>query len=176
VSSIISVHKDLNAGKKLLTPVLKSAQGELYIRSELYRMFKSIGLEDIGFLDISLAYEKARKYVKSVNEEWKKLYQNGIKDLDDIHIMLLGRPYTILSPAMNNSIPEIIEKMGIMTFYMDMLPSKQSEALKAEDLIKTIKWRFASKILYAAEVAAKSDKCYPVLITSFKCSPDSFVI
>ena len=176
VSSIISVHKDLNAGKKLLTPVLKSAQGELYIRFELYRMFKSIGLEDIGFLDISIAYEKARKYVKSVNEEWKELYQNGIKGLDDIHIMLLGRPYTILSPAMNNSIPEIIEKMGIMTFYMDMLPTKQSETLKADDLIKTIKWKFASKILYAAEVAAKSDKCYPVLITSFKCSPDSFAI
>ncbi len=176
VSSIISVHKDLNAGNKLLTPVLKSAQGEIFTRLELYRMFRSIGLNDIGFIDISMAYEKARKYVKSVNEEWKKLYQNGLKGLDDIHIMLLGRPYTILSPAMNNSIPEIIEKIGVMTFYMDMLPFKQPEALKAEDLISIIKWKFASKILYAAEVAAKSDGCYPVLITSFKCSPDSFVI
>ncbi|MFZ2286271.1 MAG: acyl-CoA dehydratase activase, partial [Bacteroidales bacterium] len=176
VSSIISVHKDLNSGKKLLTPVLKSAQGELYIRLELYRMFRSIGFDDIGFLDISLAYEKARKYVNSLNEEWRKLYQDGIKGLDDIHIMLLGRPYTILSPAMNNSIPEIIEKMGIMTFFMDMLPAKPYEVLKAEELIRTIKWKFASKILCAAEVAAKSDRCYPVLVTSFKCSPDSFVI
>ncbi|MRR21565.1 CoA activase, partial [bacterium] len=176
VSSIISVHKDLNAGKKLLTPVLKSAQGELYVRFELYRMFKSMGIENIGFLDISLAYEKARNYVNSVKEKWQKLYQNRIKGLDDIHIMLVGRPYTVLSPSMNNSIPEIIEKMGIMAFFMDMMPSGHSVDLKAEDLIRTIKWKFASKILYAAELAAKTERCYPVLITSFKCSPDSFVI
>ncbi|HWR75345.1 MAG TPA: acyl-CoA dehydratase activase, partial [Bacteroidales bacterium] len=176
VSSIISVHKDLNSGEKLLTPVLKSAQGEVFTRMELYRMFRSIGFNDIGFIDISLAYEKARKYVHSLNEEWKKLYQNEIKGLKDIHIMLVGRPYTILSPAMNNSIPEIIEKMGIMTFFMDMLPAKPSEVMKAEELIMTIKWKFASKILSAAEVAAITDRCYPVLITSFKCSPDSFVI
>jgi len=176
VSSIISIHKDLNSGKKLLTPVLKSAQGEVFTRMELYRMFRSIGFNNIGFIDISLAYEKARKYVHSLREEWSNLYKNGIKGVDDIHIMLLGRPYTILSPAMNNAIPEIIEKMGIMTFFMDMLPAKPSEVLKAEELIRTVKWKFASRILSAAEVAAITDRCYPVLITSFKCSPDSFVI
>jgi predicted CoA-substrate-specific enzyme activase len=176
VSSIISVHNSLNAGKKLLTPVLKYSQGEYFIRFELYRMFRSIGFNDIGFLNISLAYEKAKKYVHSVSEKWKGLYENGIKGHDDIHIVLLGRPYTVLAQAMNNSIPEIIEKMGIMTFYMDMLPFKQAEVLKTEDLIRTVRWKFASKILHAAEIAAKTDNCYPVLITSFKCSPDSFAV
>ena len=128
------------------------------------------------FSNISLAYEKAMNHVRSANEKWKALYESATKDLDDIHIMLMGRPYTVLSPAMNNSIPEIIEKMGITTFYMDMLPVRQTDGLITEDLIRTIKWKFASKILHAAEMAARTDNCYPVLITSFKCSPDSFVI
>ncbi len=77
---------------------------------------------------------------------------------------------------MNNHIPDIIEKNGVKTFFMDMLPFSQAEISKTDELVKTIKWKFASKILYAAEVIAKTENCYPVLITSFKCTPDSFVI
>lgn len=176
VSSIISVHSSLNTGEKLLTPVLRYSQGEHLILFELYRMFRSMGFNDIGFLNISLAYEKAKKQMHLINEKWKGLYGKGTNENHDVHIVLLGRPYTVLSQAMNNSIPEIIEKMGIMTFYMDMLPFKQAEAMRAEDLIRTVRWKFASKILHAAEVVARTDGSYPVLITSFKCSPDSFAI
>jgi predicted nucleotide-binding protein (sugar kinase/HSP70/actin superfamily) len=176
VSSIISVHKSLNEEKKLLTPVLKSSQGESLTRFELYRMFRSMGFNDIGFLNISFAFEKAKKYVQSVNTRWKNLYEKTIKEHDDIHVILLGRPYTVLSQAMNGSIPEIIEKMGIMTFFMDMLPDNKAESDKAEDLVKTVRWKFASKILHAAETAARTKSCYPILITSFKCSPDSFAV
>jgi predicted CoA-substrate-specific enzyme activase len=176
VSSMITVNNTLHAGTKILTPVLKYSQGEQMLRFELYRMFRSMGINDIGFLNISLAYDKAKRYVKSVDEKWKALYEEATTGQDDIHIVLLGRPYTVLSRAMNNSIPEIIEKMGIMTFWMDMLPEKKEEAMITEDLIRRVKWKFASKILHAAEIAAMTDGCYPVLITSFKCSPDSFAV
>jgi predicted nucleotide-binding protein (sugar kinase/HSP70/actin superfamily) len=139
-------------------------------------MFKSIGINDIGFIDINLAWEKAKRQVQSVRDEWKALYPEEIKDAGDIHVVLLGRPYTVLSPSMNNSIPDIIEKLGIRTFFMDMLPFKPAEISKADELVRTIKWKFASKILYAADVISRTENCYPVLITSFKCTPDSFVI
>ena len=176
VSSIISVQRNIKPREKLLTPLLKHSQGDLSIRLELYRMLKSTGLKDIGFLNLTLAYEKAKKYVQSVKEKWKALYHDETKDSDDIRIMLLGRPYTVLSPAMNSNIPEIIERMGITPFFMDMLKYNHAEVLKTDELVKTIKWKFASKILYAAEMVAKTDGCYPVLVTSFKCTPDSFAI
>ena len=176
VSSVISVQKSFKSNKKLLTPYLNYSFGELSVRLELYRMLKSIGLNDIGFINLSLAYEKAKEQVRLVKENWKALYPCEIKDAEDIHIMLLGRPYTVLSPSMNNAIPDIIEKMGIKTFFMDMMPNNPAEASKAEELIKAIQWKFASKILHAAELVAKTENCYPVLITSFKCTPDAFVI
>jgi len=156
--------------------LLKYSAGELFIRLEMLRMFKSIGMNDIGFIDINLAWEKAKSHVQTVREEWKALYPKEIKDVDDIHVVLLGRPYTVLSPSMNNSIPDIIEKMGIRTFFMDNLPFKPAEISKADELVRTIKWKFASKILYAADFISRTENCYPVLITSFKCTPDSFVI
>ena len=176
VSSVISVHNKFMPGKKLLTPMLKYSNGELAIRLELYRMIKSLGLNDIGFVNVTLAYEKAKKYMHSIQSEWRSFYQRETEALDDIHIMLLGRPYTVLSPAMNNNIPAIIEKMGIKAFYMDMLPDRHQEISQTDDLIKTIKWKFASRILTAADMVARKDNCYPVLVTSFKCTPDSFVI
>ena len=176
VSSVISVQENFKTDKKLLTPLLKYSAGELFIRLEMLRMFKSIGMNDIGFIDINLAWEKAKSHVQTVREEWKAIYPKEIKDVDDIHVVLLGRPYTVLSPSMNNSIPDIIEKMGIRTFFMDNLPFKPAEISKADELVKTIKWKFASKILYAADVISRTENCYPVLITSFKCTPDSFVI
>jgi predicted CoA-substrate-specific enzyme activase len=176
VSSVISVHQKFISGKKLLTPMLNYSSGELAIRLELYRMIKSIGLNNIGFINIAQAYENAEKYIQSVQEEWRSHYQRETEDLDDIHIMLLGRPYTVLSPAMNNNIPAIIEKMGIKVFYMDMLPDSHPMVSKTDDLVKTIKWKFASRILSAADSVATKNKCYPILVTSFKCTPDSFVI
>jgi predicted CoA-substrate-specific enzyme activase len=176
VSSIITTQRHFEPREKLLTPMLKYSQGELFIRFELFKMLKSVGLKDIGFLALTLAYEKARKHFRSLNRQWQSIYQQRIDGSGDIQVMLLGRPYTVLSPAMNNHIPDIIEKNGVQAFFMDMIPYKPLEISKADELIKTIKWKFASKILYAAEFVAKSDTCYPVLVTSFKCTPDAFVI
>jgi predicted nucleotide-binding protein (sugar kinase/HSP70/actin superfamily) len=175
-SSVITTQPNFKPHDKFLTPLLKFSQNELTVRLELHRMLIAAGLHDISFNRLSQAYQEAGEFSKSVDKKWKEIFLNETKDQDDIHIMLLGRPYTVLSPIMNNNIPEIIEKMGVKTFYMDMLPSKNAEIPKAKDLIKALKWKFGSKILEATERVAKTKNCYPVLISSFKCSPDSFVV
>jgi len=176
VSSVISVQKHFAPREKILSPLLKSSQGEPYVQLEIYRMLKSIGLKETSLLQVALAYDKAKKYSKALTKKWQAVYQEETKNPKDIHIMLLGRPYTVLSPAMNHHIPDIIEKNGIATFFMDMLPFKLTDISRSEELVKSIRWKFASNILYTAEVIARTDNCYPVLITSFKCTPDSFVI
>ncbi len=44
------------------------------------------------------------------------------------------------------------------------------------DLLNEMHWEHATKILEAAEVIAKTKDVYPVFLTSFKCSPDSFAV
>jgi predicted CoA-substrate-specific enzyme activase len=176
VSSIISVQKHFASSRKILSPLLKSSQGELFVQLEIYRMLKSIDIKDIGYLQVSRAYDMAKKYVQSLSEKWRSVYMDETMDSKDIQIMLIGRPYNVLSPAMNHHIPDLFEKNGIKTFFMDMLPFKPEQIAKSEELVKTIQWKFASKLLYAAGVIAKTENCYPVLITSFKCTPDSFAV
>jgi len=175
VTSVVTASNNFASRERILSPTLKSTHGDIFKYFGLFKMLKAIGL-DISFFKVATAYDKAKKHSQSVLEQWQSLYHKEIKDAEDIHIMLLGRPYTVLSQAMNNKIPDIIEKNGIKTFFMDMIPFKPGEISKAEDLLKAVSWKFASKILYAAEIVARTDNCYPVLITSFKCSPDSFMV
>ncbi|MHC1705911.1 MAG: acyl-CoA dehydratase activase [Bacteroidales bacterium] len=175
-SSIITTQKHFSPREKILSPVLKSPQLDNFLLLEIYRMLKSLGHKDTGWLQITLAYEKAKKRQQSAIKNWQEIYEKYKAANDDIHVILLGRPYTVLSPALNHHIPELIEKQGIRAFFMDMLPLQHFEITQSEELLKAIRWRFASKILYASEIVAKTENCYPVLITSFKCTPDAFVI
>jgi len=42
-------------------------------------------------------------------------------------------------------------------------------------LLKVFPWYYAANILEAAKVSAVTKNLYPVLITAFKCGPDSFL-
>ena len=45
----------------------------------------------------------------------------GAPDLDDLAVVLLGRPYVCLAPGMNKGVPDILGALGVKTFFMDML-------------------------------------------------------
>ena len=57
-----------------------------------------------------------------------------------------------------------------------MLSYSRQDVASIQPLLSELHWHYAAKILEAAEVIAQSKGAYPVLITSFKCSPDSFVV
>ena len=135
VSSIISVQKHFATSRKILSPLLKSTQGELFVQLELYRMLKSIDVKDIGYLQVTRAFDRAKKHSQSLMEKWQSLYIDETWDPKDIQIMLIGRPYNVLSQNMNHHIPDIFEKNGIKTFFMDMLPLKPHEIARSEELV-----------------------------------------
>ena len=45
-------------------------------------------------------------------------------------VVLLGRPYAVLAPAMNKGIPDIFAYLGVKAFFQDMLPRKASPAVR----------------------------------------------
>jgi hypothetical protein len=57
-----------------------------------------------------------------------------------------------------------------------MLPISKEDIFEIDPLLKRLHWNYAAKILKAALVAVHTEGLYPVYITSFKCSPDSFTI
>ncbi len=159
--------------KKILKPLVKYLYTNFYTKIELYKMLKSIGA-DISFFDISSAYDNAWDFKLSCEEKLKQSYTSEIKNTNDVSVVFLGRPYTILSSEMNSGIPGIFSSLGIKTFYQDMVSYDKEDTDTIAPLLSDIHWNYPAAILSAAEKIAKTPNVYPVFITSFKCTPDSF--
>ena len=104
-------------------------------------------------------------------------FEDQILQTAGIKIVLLGRPYIALDPDMNQGIPAKLSRMGIPAYFQDMLPKPavNCDSPVSEHLAWN-HWRFGRTILEAAEYIAQAPDLYPVYLTAFKCSPDSFVI
>ncbi|MBU0996047.1 MAG: CoA activase [Proteobacteria bacterium] len=164
-----------NLRYKLLMPLVSYLYSSFHDKVQLYRMFKSILPGKIGFLDVSSAYDAAISFRKTCEQKLRKIYQQA-SGTGDFHVVLMGRPYTVLSPDMNKRIPNIFGKLGVKAFFQDMLAYSSDHIRSLEPLLDEIPWNYAARILESALVVARKQGAYPVLVTSFKCTPDAFVV
>lgn len=174
--SIILSIEELYKNGRILNPLLYSLQSDNSFITELYNSIKSIGLNSYTKSDISKAYTSALIEKKTRKKNWQGLYNEMSSKDNNLKVVLLGRPYTILSETMNKNIPDIFAKKGIKTFFQDMLDVNEKDTENIKDLLNSSKWKYATKILIAADKIARTTDLYPVFISSFKCSPDAFVI
>lgn len=176
VSSIIAAVPEIAKSNKLLTPLTRALQSEKSLKDELFEMLKSIPGLSINKHRVAVAYDEAMQYNQHLRDNWQMIFNDKLKQIMDIHVVLLGRPYSVLNPSMNCKIPDIISKQGVGTFFQDMIEGESYELEFSSELLESFNWKYAADILMAAEFVAKTKLLYPVFISSFKCSPDSFVI
>jgi predicted CoA-substrate-specific enzyme activase len=171
VASVFSRNKE-----KILMPLLRYLYTGFHAKVQLYRMLKTISGKKIAFFDVSAAYDKALEFKKQALEFLHNQCRTEMASADGISVVLLGRPYTILSPAMNHGIIDLFASKGIKVFSHDMLPLNDHKVSAGlQEFLDEFPWKHAASILNAADFAAVTDGLYPVFLTSFRCSPDSFV-
>ena len=164
--------------KKILTPLVKYLYTNFSSKVELYKMMKTIGF-DISFFAVSSAYDKAVDYKKACSKSHKESYITELEKAttaSDISVVFMGRPYTVLSPSVNCGIPDIFSSLGIKTFFQDMVPVSDDDIKTIDPLLKDMHWKYPADILKATEKIASAENVYPVYVTAFKCTPDSFGI
>jgi len=166
-----------NIKEKAIVPLLRFEKGLPFVLKTLSNSLSVTGKEKINYRQIKSAWDIATEKDKKNKTRLLELYKSNFKRGNELAVVLLGRPYMILTGQMNNNIPDIFGGLGIKTFYQDMLPLEDYTPDDGiEDLLKSMPWHFTSKLLKAAKYITDTKGLYPVLITAFKCAPDSFVI
>lgn len=168
-SSIVSQVIE-NQNKEFINPVINYKKGSNAVKKELFTALKKV-YPDILFDNISKSYDEADAAFNNYKSRLKNVYSPPEKG--EIAVVILGRPYTVLSKSMNKGIPDIFASHGIKTYYQDMLPDSDDKII--EPVLDTLHWSYTSSIVRAASFCSTTEGVYPVLVTSFKCSPDSFV-
>ncbi|SHO46324.1 acyl-CoA dehydratase activase [Desulfopila aestuarii] len=161
---------------RILRPIVRYLYTSFHTKIELYRMMKDIVPNRWNFFDVAQAYDKALQFKKEGKGQMVRLMAERRAGGSDVQVVFVGRPYSVLSPGLNGNVPTIFNKLGIDTFYQDMLSYKRDEVAHIQPLLDEIHWEHGVRILEAAEVIAQRDMLYPVFLTSFMCTPDAFVI
>ncbi|MDR3682314.1 MAG: acyl-CoA dehydratase activase [Geothrix sp.] len=175
----VTLIADLENGglrKKCVTPVIARGLTTLQTRLNLLSALKPVLGEDLGFSEVSSAYAKALEVHAAWREGLKKVFAQETANVEDPIVVLIGRPYVALSPAMNKGIPDIFAALGVKTFFQDMLTYDEQDVEPIADLLKALHWHYAAKALEATQVVAGTPGLYPVFVTSFKCAPDSCIL
>jgi predicted CoA-substrate-specific enzyme activase len=182
-SSVIAALEQNEIGSKSMLPLVGYVgyrRNTLFIKRELFKSLKKVVPRKLSFFEISRAYDKAVTFFQERKKKLVDVYRSSEKESvnRDIRVVFVGRPYTVLSPFMNKGIPDIFASLGIRTYFQDMLPYSEYEDMETAigPLLDACHWKYAANILEAAVFTANTEGLYPVFVTSFKCSPDSFTI
>ncbi len=161
--------------RKMISPMLNFQKNDEHNARILYRALKEAGYRIPRISDVSRALQSAGQHAELIRHRLRELYLRK-HSAETLSVVLLGRPYVVLSETLNKGIPDIFTGMGVDAWYQDMLPVDTGRDEALNRLLAKIPWHFAADILRAADQAARSRNLYPVLITAFKCAPDSFII
>ena len=160
---------------RILNPLAATRYSNLQLISEIYHCFSNHPGLKRSVLQISAAIEKAEE-VRTLREKGlKELLLQNRRDENTVDVLFMGRPYTVLPGDMNKGIPDIFSSLGVRGFYQDMLDYDQDSLRLISPLLREINWSYGARILEASEVVARTPGLYPVIITSFKCGPDSYI-
>jgi len=167
----------LNLKNRCITPVIDFSRPAIYNIRQIYeslpdqlKLIQTPG-------EIQKAYTEAWQWFTQQKQELVNLFRQHHNLFDDISVVLLGRPYLILDKVMNKNIPQKFNDLGVSAFFQDMLPLSDLDLQSpAKEFIEWNHWKFGENILKAAQYVGQHEGLYPVILTAFKCSPDSFVL
>lgn len=174
--AIVSQIADEKLQSTFIVPEMDFSQSPKKYKTTLYRSLKKVLNGHINFHDISSAWDKASSVTEGQVSAWKERFTREFQPGKDLSVVLLGRPYVILSGELNKSIPEYFSARNVKCFFQDMLPVDTYKSSFTREVLQKVPWHYAANILGAAHYVACTPGLYPVLVTAFKCAPDSFIL
>jgi len=175
-ASLIYTLKINNIPGKCLSPLISFHKGKYHVAQKLLLCLKPLLKSEINFLTVLNALNDALLDYNGKRNQLGTVFRKQFNPDEEISVVLLGRPYVVLSRTLNKGIPDIFNSLGIKSFYQDMISSDDINTEDITLLLKRVPWYFVTKILETAKIIANTRNLYPVFITAFKCAPDSFII
>jgi predicted nucleotide-binding protein (sugar kinase/HSP70/actin superfamily) len=175
-ASLVYTLKINDIPNKCISPLLIFAKGKYHVAQKLLQCLKPVLKNGISYLTVYAAFNEALSYYSDKKNQLGNVFKKQFQPEKEISVVLLGRPYIVLSRTLNKGIPDIFNSLGIKSFYQDMISPDDIGTEDVTILLKKVPWYFVTKILETARIVANTRNLYPVLITAFKCAPDSFII
>jgi predicted nucleotide-binding protein (sugar kinase/HSP70/actin superfamily) len=159
-------------GVEVIQSPIYFGYGEKVLIKSLQNMVESLGVSP---REAKKAAQAARK---AQDAFYRRLMDRGREVLDslgpdDTAMVVISRPYNGFDPGLNLNLSGKLRDLGVIGIPMDFLPLDQERYLTEA---RYHYWRYAQKILAAAEFVREDPRLYAIFITNFGCGPDSFIL
>ena len=115
------------------------------IRFQSFHQPNSFMMKSVRFYMSGEKNDLALSTYRAQLEDLKTLYHQP--ENKEIQVVLLGHPFTILTPQMNKGIPDYLSSLGMKVFYQDMIPDNEDLKSAITPLLDEIHWNYAAKII-----------------------------
>ena len=176
-AALLQNNSALRLGQKCISPLIDFSEPAI---QNVQRLYESLPRK-LRFIqtpgEIQEAYNQSWLWFTNRKGLLAEIFRQQRTLSGDIAVVLLGRPYVVMDPVLNKNIPEKFNELGLQTFFQDMLPnSAVGKDRPGREYIDWNHWKYGAQILTSAEYVAQTPGLYPVYLSAFKCSPDSFVL
>ncbi|MDI6840581.1 MAG: acyl-CoA dehydratase activase [bacterium] len=155
---------------KLIKPILYLKRGKKHIEEVMTKVGNKLGKGKSAVIHaLNKADEAQSEFYKAI----KLMGKDIIDSLEELAIVIVGRPYNTCDTGLNLNIPKILGDLGVLAIPMDFL---SIEAIDIGNDWPNMYWRYGQQILSALRIIKQKPNLYPLYITNFGCGPDSFIL
>jgi predicted CoA-substrate-specific enzyme activase len=131
---------------------------------------------DLTLSETLRAFTEANALFAAARAGLAGAFGRSTADGDKLRILFLGRPYVALDESLSLSLPQTFEGLGAAVYWQEELDLDSYPLTYGSQFLERMHWHYGKLIIRAAEFAARTDNLFPVLLTCFRCSPDSFLM
>ncbi len=163
----------MSLGRRLISPlVFFNDRSPEKIADDIHQALQAVD-PSLTSQEVTEAWLSAWRAFEQDRASWSRTF-DALKDQSRLQIALLGRPYVALEAALNLGLPRRFEELGAQVFWQDEFDLQDPEL--GGDLHDRMHWHYGRTILRMAQKIADTDGLFAVFLSSFRCSPDSFLI
>ena len=122
-TSLVYTMKINNIPDKCLSPLLNFPNGKFHVAYKLHECLSPVLKNGVGYLSVFNAFNEALSWFSAQKSQLGDVFKKQFQPDKDISVVLLGRPYIVLSKSLNKGIPDVFNSLGIKSFYQDMITS-----------------------------------------------------
>ena len=170
------------AGPTFWTPTIDLRSGPAGAARTLARDLER--LRGIHGPSVRRAFTGAMEAFYALGEKAREIGRRAIDEIErtgGTGIVVVGRPYTTGDDKVNQKLPRKVAEYGCTVIPMECLPvapgdKDPDDLLYTEDPLWFMYWRYGREITEALRFIAGHPRLHALVLTSFNCGPDSFVL
>ncbi len=165
--------------RSIVAPVVRMGDSPVSRHLALLERLAPLGVPPWSLRRAMARAEAAQQaFHRELQEAWRELFDSLPNMELERALVVVGRSYNAFDPGMNLGIPRKLATLNTLAIPMDFLPLSDHEEGISRDW-PDMYWRSGQRMLQAARVLARDPRfrdLHALVIGSFSCGPDSFIL